>query len=144
MPIIQKEEIIARRNETGRRIKCKKCMNDRDFQQMARNELLLRATVEQFYSKGNIIFCDSCNINLYSFIFELEEKKLEETPVSPLSEGEINPEETPVSPLSEGEINPEETPVSPLSEGEINPEEFPVHLYPPESNVFGKEDQKES
>ena len=85
-----------------------------------------------------------CNINLYSFIFELEEKKLEETPVPPLSEGEINPEETPVSPLSEGETNPEEFPVSPLSEAEINPEEFPMHLYPPESNVFGKEDQKES
>jgi len=129
MPIIQKETIIARRNETGRRIKCKKCMNDRDFQQMAKNELLLRATVEQLYSKGNIIFCDACNINLYSFIFELEEKKLEETPVSP---------------LSEGEINPDEFTVSPLSEGEINPDEFPMHLYPPESSVFGKEDQKES
>jgi hypothetical protein len=126
MPIIKKEAIIARTNETGRRIKCKKCLNDRDFQQMARNELLLRATVEQLYSKGSIIFCDRCNINLYSFIFELEEKKLEETPVSPLSEGEIDPEETPVSPLSEGEIDPEETPVSPLSEGEIDPEEFPV------------------
>ena len=89
-------------------------MNDRDFQQMAKNELLLRATVEQLYSKGNIIFCDACKINLYSLIFELEEKKLEETPVSP------------------------------LSEGEINPDEFPMHLYPPESSVFGKEDQKES
>lgn len=73
---------------------------------MARNELLLRATVEQLYSKGSIIFCDRCNINLYSFIFELEEKKLEETPVSPLSEGEIDPEEFPVSFVSEGGINP--------------------------------------
>lgn len=114
MPIIQKETIIARRNETGRRIKCKKCMNDRDFQQMAKNELLLRATVGQLYSKGNNIFCDNCNINLYSFIFELDEKKLEEAPVPP------------------------------LPEREINPDEFPMHLYPPESSVFGKEDQKES
>ena len=144
MPIIQKETIIARRNETGRRIKCKKCMNDRDFQQMAKNELLLRATVEQLYSKGNIIFCDACNINLYSFIFELEEKKLEETPVSPSSEGEINPEEFPVPPLPEVKTNPEEAPVPSLPEVEINPEEFPMHLYPPESSVFGKEDQKES
>ncbi|MGB6279184.1 MAG: hypothetical protein WBF55_06020 [Syntrophobacteria bacterium] len=144
MSIIQKEEIIARRNETGRRIKCKKCMNDRDFQQMAKNELLLRATVEQLYSKGNIIFCDACNINLYSFIFELEEKKLEETSVSPSSEGEINPEEFPVPPLPEVKTNPEEAPVPSLPEVEINPEEFPMHLYPPESSVFGKEDQKES
>ena len=129
MPIIQKEIIIARKNETGRRIKCKKCMNDRDFQQMAKNELLLGATVEQLYSKGNIIFCDSCNINLYSFIFELKEKK---------------PEEAPVSPLPEGEIIPEEFPASPLPEGEINLEEFPMDLYTQKSSVFGKEDQQES
>ena len=111
---------------------------------MAKNELLLRATVEQLYSKGNIIFCDACKINLYSLIFELEEKKLEETPVSPLSEGEINPEEFPVPPLPEVKTNPEEAPVPSLPEVEINPEEFPMHLYPPESSVFGKEDQKES
>ena len=129
MPIIQKEIIIARKNETGRRIKCQKCMNDRDFQQMAKNELLLGATVQQLYSKGNIIFCDNCNINLYSFIFELEGKELEEAPVPPLPEGEINPEEAPVPPL------PEE---------EINLVEFPMHLYPPQSSVFGKEDQQES
>ena len=114
MPIIQKEIIIARKNETGRRIKCKNCMNDRDFQQMAKNELLLGATVQELYSKGNIIFCDNCNINLYSFIFELEGK------------------------------NPEEAPVPPLPEEEINLEEFPMHLYPPQSSVFGKEDQQES
>jgi hypothetical protein len=144
MPIIQKERIIARRNETGRRIKCQKCMNDRDFQQMAKNELLLGVTVEQLYSKGNIIFCDNCNINLYSFIPELEGKKLEEAPVTPLPEGELNLEEAPVTPLPEGEINPEEAPVPPLPEEEINLEEFPMHLYPPQSSVFGKEDQQES
>lgn len=106
MPIIRKEQIIARRNETGRRVLCQKCMSDRDFQKIARKEILLRLTVEQLYSQGNIIFCDGCDINIYHFVSALEEKKPEESSELHLPEEESKPEDSSVHQLSAEEISP--------------------------------------
>lgn len=129
MPIIRKEQIIARRNETGRCVLCQKCMSDRDFQTIARNEILLRVTIEQLYSQGNIIFCDGCDINIYRFVSGLDEKKPEES-------SEVH--------LSEDEAKREESPVPHLSAEEIPPKEPPTHLYEPKYDVIGKEGQIES
>jgi len=129
MPIIRKEQIIAKRNETGRRVLCQKCMTDQDFQKIARNEILLRLTVEQLYSQGNIIFCDGCDINIYRFVSASEEKKPEKS-------SEVH--------LPEEELKPEESPVHHLSAKEISPKKPPAHLYQPEYDVIGEEGQIES
>lgn len=129
MPIIRKEQIIARRNETGKRVLCQKCMSDRDFQKIARNEIMLRVTIEQLYSKGNIIFCDGCDINIYRFISALEEKKPEES-------SEVH--------LPKEEVTPEESPVPHLSVEEIPPKDTPAHLYESEYNIIGEDVQRES
>jgi hypothetical protein len=129
MPIIRKEQIIAKKNQTGRRVLCQKCMSDRDFQKIARNEILLRVTIEQLYSQGNIIFCDGCDINIYRFVSALEENKTEES-------SELH--------LSEEEVKPEGPPVPHVSAEEIPPQEPPAHLYEPEFDLIGKEGQLES
>jgi hypothetical protein len=129
MPIIRKEQIIARRNATGRRVLCQKCMTDQDFQKIARNEILLRRTIEQLYSQGNIIFCDECDINIYRFVSALEEKK---------------PEESSELHLSDEDAKPEQSPVLHLSAEKMAPKEPPAHLYEPEYDVIGEEGQIEN
>ena len=129
MPIIRKEQIIARRNATGRRVLCQKCMTDQDFQKIARNEILLRLTIEQLYSQGNIIFCDGCDINIYSFVTALEEKK---------------PEESSELHLSDEDAKPEQSPVLDLSAEKIPPKEPPPHIYEPAYNILGEDVQRES
>ena len=73
MAIIDKEEIIARKGQKGRQIVCRNCMSDMDLQQIARNEILLRGTIDDLYGKGKIMFCDSCDINIYRFISSTEQ-----------------------------------------------------------------------
>ena len=73
MAIIDKEEIIARKGQNGRQIVCKNCMRDIDLQQIAHNEILLRGAIDDLYGKGKIMFCDSCDINIYRFISSAEQ-----------------------------------------------------------------------
>lgn len=77
-PIIDQEEIIARMEEGGKRIVCKNCMSEIDLKQIARNEIMLRGTIDDLYGKGKIIFCDSCDINVYRFICALESIEAED------------------------------------------------------------------
>ena len=77
--IIDQEEIIARMEEGGKSIACKNCMSDIDLTQIARDEIILRGTIDDLYGKGKIIFCDSCGINLYRFVSELESIEAEES-----------------------------------------------------------------
>lgn len=82
MAIIDKEEIIARKGQSGKQIVCRNCMSDKDLQQIARNEILLRGAIDDLYGKGKIIFCDSCDINIYRLISsaeQLETKKFADT-----------------------------------------------------------------
>ena len=74
MAIIDKEEIIARKGQNGRQIVCKNCMRDIDLQQIAHNEILLRGAIDDLYGKGKIMFCDSCDINIYRFISSAEQQ----------------------------------------------------------------------
>jgi hypothetical protein len=78
-PIIDQEEIIARMEEGGKSIVCKNCMSEIDLKQIARNEIMSRAAIDDPYGKGKIIFCDSCDINLYRFVSELESMEAEES-----------------------------------------------------------------
>lgn len=94
MPIIDQKEIIARMEEGGKSIVCKNCMSDIDLQQIARNEIMLRGTIEDLYDKGKIIFCDSCDINVYRFISAAEsieaEQSTEDATVLPFSDDDWN------------------------------------------------------
>ena len=132
MPIIRKEQIVARKNENGRRILCQKCMNNGDFQQIARNEILLRSAIQKLYGQGNIIFCDGCDINIYRFVSASEEKKPEESSELHLPEEESKPEESPTPDLSAEEVPPEEPPA------------YLSYIRQPEHDVFRKEGQIES
>ena len=96
MPIIQKENIIAIRDESGKRVLCSNCMTEKDFQKVARSDIILRAIVEALYRKGNIIFCDECDINIYRLIIKSDQKEAEKTPAPQLveaTEQELRPEE---------------------------------------------------
>jgi len=96
MPIIQKEDIIAMRDESGQRILCNNCMSEQDFQKIARKDIILRGTAEVLYRKGNLIFCDECDINIYRLIIKSDQKEAEKAPAPHLvetSEQEIRPEE---------------------------------------------------
>lgn len=96
MPIIHKENIIATRDESGRRILCNNCMSEEDFQKVARTDIILRGTVEVLYRKGNVIFCDECDTNIYRLIIKSDPKQAEKAPAPHLVEPtdqEIRPEE---------------------------------------------------
>jgi hypothetical protein len=125
MPIIQKENIIAMRDESGQRILCNNCMSEQDFQKVARSDIILRGTVEVLYRKGSLIFCDECDINIYRLIIKSDQKEAEKAPVAHLVEP------------TEQEIRPEEL----LSE-ELLPEDLEVSL--PELDVSEKQDKKAS
>ena len=116
MPIIHKDSIVARRDEAGKRILCKNCMNDRDFQHVARNDIVLRSKIEILYRKGNIIFCDNCDINIYRLIIESENKESQEASAPHLSGEEQEPEVAPAPHLPEEEKEPEVAPAPNLAE----------------------------
>ena len=75
MPIIEIEDILARRDEAGRPVSCKNCLSEKDLQQIAYNEIMLRGTIEDLYREGKIVFCDSCEINMYRFISSAEKNE---------------------------------------------------------------------
>lgn len=79
MAVIDKEEIIARKGQNGRQIVCKNCMRDIDLQQIAHNEILLRGAIDDLYGKGKIMFCDSCDINIYRFISSAKQQETQES-----------------------------------------------------------------
>ena len=89
MAIIDKEEIIARKGQSGKQIVCRNCMSNEDLQQIARNEILLRGTIDDLYGKGKIIFCDSCDTNIYRFISSAEQLETKKSADITSPEGKI-------------------------------------------------------
>ena len=91
MPIISKESIFAMRDKGGKRILCKNCMSDRDFQHVARNDIVSRNKLEILYRKGNIVFCDGCEMNIYRLIIESKDKESQEASAPHLPAEEKEP-----------------------------------------------------